>query len=71
MQVQGKFLTLKRVLIFKITIDMPIMEEVCLKMLHLGPLMDQLIIRLRINNYDIYKIYNLYSNKNLFRSIEF
>lgn len=71
MQVQGKFLTLKRVLIFKITIDMLIMEEVCLKMLHLGPLMDQLIIRLRINNYDIYKIYNLYSNKNLFRSIEF
>lgn len=55
MQVLGKFLTLKRVLTFKTIIDMPIMEEVYLRMLLLGPLMDQLNIKLHINNYDIYK----------------
>lgn len=58
MQVQGKFLIQKRVLIFKIIIDMLIMEEVYLKMLLLVLLMDQQIIRQHINNYDIYKIFD-------------
>ena len=57
MQVPGKFLTLKKVRIFKTIIDMPLMEEVYLKMLLLGLLMCRQIILLSIINCDIiYKI---------------